>query len=108
MHIDMFDNACYLGNETDTNLLYSKTESSSSLLRLDQHTNIWLTGNVNALIISANTIRWINADLMLARRLRRRPNIKTVLIYSLVFAGLMLLPLKIQGNYRYIKYGSRT
>ena len=34
-----------------------------------------------------NTRRWLNVVLMLARRLRRRPNIKTTLGQRLVFAG---------------------
>ena len=34
-----------------------------------------------------NTRRWTNADLMLAHRLRRWPNIKSALVQRLVFAG---------------------
>ena len=35
----------------------------------------------------ANTRRWTNADLMLAHRLRRWPNIKSALVQRLMFAG---------------------
>ena len=36
----------------------------------------------------ANTIHWPNAGLMLARRLRRRPNINPALGQYIVFAGI--------------------
>ena len=40
----------------------------------------------------ANKRRWLNVVLMLARRLRRRPNIKTTLGQRLVFAENVLVP----------------
>ena len=38
----------------------------------------------------ANATRQTNADLMLGRRLRRRPNIKSALVQLVVFAGYAL------------------
>ena len=40
--------------------------------------------------IPANTRHWPNVVLMLAHRLRRRPNIKTALGKRLVFAGILI------------------
>ena len=37
----------------------------------------------------ANTVHWPNAGLMLARRLRRRPNVNPALGQCIVFAGLL-------------------
>ena len=47
--------------------------------------------------LTANTIHWLNAGLMLARRLRRRPNITPALGQRLVFAGISLLLLQLIG-----------
>ena len=41
-------------------------------------------------IHAANTRHWPNVVLMLARRLRRRPNVKTPSVQHLVFAGTQL------------------
>ena len=46
------------------------------------------TGYEKEARIPAYTIHWSNAGLMLARRLRRRPNINPALDQCIVFAGI--------------------
>ena len=58
------------------------------LRTISSQSSDFLTGIAYTVVNSpANTRRWINVGLILARRLRRRPNIKTTLDQRLVFAG---------------------
>ena len=67
--------------------MQSQKTVSAYLMQVSRYCILALQSRLFVGQIPANTARWNNDVLMLAQRLRRRPNIKTSLFHRVVFAG---------------------